>query len=212
MNLRVVLAGLAGGVAMFIWGFVAHMMLPLGEAGLKALPYEESVLTAVSAHIKEPGFYLFPWPESPAGTPMPMSAEARKKAEELYKTFPHGMLLFYPPPGPMMTGGQLVIELTTNVLSSFIAAVLVHMTLGSVRSFFKRALFVAVLGLSAGIAVNVPHWNWYGFPAAFTLGEIVEHVVGFGIVGLVLAAILKPAETTSADALRQPARIAAFDS
>jgi hypothetical protein len=112
----------------------------------------------------------------------------------------------------MMTGGQLVIELTTNVLSSFIAAVLVHMTLGSVRSFFKRALFVAVIGLSAGIAVNVPHWNWYGFPAAFTLGEIVEHVVGFGIVGLVLAAILKPAEATSADALKQPGRIAAFDS
>jgi hypothetical protein len=40
--------------------------------------------------------------------------------------------------------------------------------------------------------VNVPYWNWYEFPARFTLAEMLEHVVGFGAAGLVIAALIKP--------------------
>src|SRR5258708_6217773 len=126
MNFKILLAGLAGGVAMFVWGFVTHMVLPLGDAGIKALPYEDKVLPAISASVKERGLYLFPWPESPSGTPVPMNAETRKAAADLYKTSPHGMLLFSPPPGEMLTGGQLLTEFATNCVSALIAAVLVH--------------------------------------------------------------------------------------
>jgi hypothetical protein len=194
MSLKLLLAGVAGGVAMFLWGFVAHMVLPLGEAGMKALPYQDKVLPAISDSVKQPGMYIFPWPESPPGTAMPVNEASRKTAEDLYKTSPHGLLVFYPPPATMLTGGQLLIEFATNCLSSFIAALLVCQALGSLTSFAGRALFVAAIGLSATIAVNVPHWNWYGFPDAFTLAEMVEHVVGFGISGLVIAAIIKPAQ------------------
>jgi hypothetical protein len=110
----------------------------------------------------------------------------------MYKTSPHGLLLFYPPGGAALTGTQLLTEFVTNVVSSFLAAILVCQTLHSLRSFVKRVLFVATIGLSAGIAVNVPYWNWYGFPGTFTAAEIVEHVVGYGVVGLVIALIIKP--------------------
>lgn len=193
MKPRIVLAGLAGGVAMFFWGFVAHMVLPLGEAGIKPLPYQASVLPAITAHLTAPGLYLFPWPESAPGVPMPVNREASEKAAQLYQTLPHGLLLFYPPPAAMLTGGQLGTEFATNCVSSWIAAALVWLTLGSLSSFAKRVLFVTVIGLSATIAVNIPYWNWYGFPTAFTLAEIVEHVVGFAVAGLAIAAIIKPA-------------------
>jgi hypothetical protein len=192
MNFKILLAGLAGGVAMFFWGFVAHMLLPLGEAGIQALPYQDKILPAISASVKKDGLYIFPWPESPAGTPMPMNDETRKTAAELYKTSPHGLLLFYPPPAAMLTGGQLLTEFATNCFSSLIAAMLVSRLLGSLAGFAARVIFVTAIGLSAGIAVNVPHWNWYGFPVAFTLAEIVEHVVGFAVAGLVIAAIIRP--------------------
>jgi len=131
---------------------------------------------------------------------MPINQESRTKAEQLYKTSPHGLLLFYPPPAAMLTGGQLGTEFATNCLSSLIAAALVYLTLGSLSSFSKRVLFVTVIGLSARIAVNVPHWNWYGFPTAFMMGEIVEHVIGFAAAGIAIAAIIKPAAS-----LGQPA-------
>ena len=197
MQLKIVLAGLAGGVAMFFWGFVAHMVLPLGEAGIKPLPYQAAVLPAIAAHVTEPGLYLFPWPESTPGTPMPVNQDARAKTEQLYKISPHGLLLFYPPPGVMLAGGQLGTEFATNCVSSLIAAALVCLTLGSLSSFARRVVFVAVIGLSATIAVNIPYWNWYGFPTTFTLAEMVEHVVGFAVAGLVIAAIIKPARASA---------------
>ena len=100
----------------------------------------------------------------------------------------------------MMTTGQLVTEFITNVVSSLIAAFLVSQTLGSLAPFGKRMLFLTAIGLSAGIAVNVPHWNWYGFPTAFTLAEIFEHIVGFGLVGAVVAAIMRPVASAASAA------------
>ena len=57
---RIVLAALVGGVALFAWESVAHMALPLGEAGLRVLDNEPTVLAALKQNIKEPGFYFFP--------------------------------------------------------------------------------------------------------------------------------------------------------
>ena len=202
MNLKLVLAGVAGGVVMFLWGFVSHMLLPLGDAGISSLPYQADLLPPMSAKLTKPGLYMFPWPESSPGTPMPQTAEAMETANEMHKTSPHGMLLYHPPTGPFVMTGHLVIEFGTNVASSLVAAVLVCMTLGSLDSFAKRMLFVTAIGLSAGIAVNMPYWNWYEFPATFTLAEMVSHIIGFALVGAAIGAILKPAAAT---ATSQPA-------
>ena len=40
LMIRIFLAGLAGAVLMFLWTFIAHMVLPLGQAGMKELPEE----------------------------------------------------------------------------------------------------------------------------------------------------------------------------
>src|SRR5579884_2554238 len=57
---RVILAGVLGGLAMFIWTFVAHMLLPLGEAGVKQIDHEESLLGAMQSTLNSPGFYIYP--------------------------------------------------------------------------------------------------------------------------------------------------------
>jgi hypothetical protein len=192
MKFRVLIAAIGGGVAIFLWGFIAHMLLPLGQAGMRALPFEDKVLPAISASVKESGLYLFPWPESSPGTPLPMSQQAMQAAGELYKTAPHGLLLFHPPGGAVLTGRQLATEFVTNCLTALIAASLVSWLVGSLPSFAARVLFVTIIGLSAAVAVNVPYWNWYEFPTVFTLAEMLEHVVGFGVAGLVIAALIKP--------------------
>ncbi len=38
MAKRVVIAGILGGLGMFLWLFVAHEFLPLGEMGLGKFP------------------------------------------------------------------------------------------------------------------------------------------------------------------------------
>jgi hypothetical protein len=36
--MRILLAGIVGGIAMFVWTSIAHMALPLGEAGIAEIP------------------------------------------------------------------------------------------------------------------------------------------------------------------------------
>ena len=47
MMKRIILAGVLGGIAMFIWTSVAHMFTPLGEMGLREMPKEAAVLDAL---------------------------------------------------------------------------------------------------------------------------------------------------------------------
>ena len=48
-------------------------------------------------------------------------------------------------------------------------------------------------GCPGSIMILVPYWNWYGFPPDFTLGQIIEHAVGWLLAGIALAAMVRPA-------------------
>jgi hypothetical protein len=198
MGSKILVTALAGGAAMFMWGFVSHQVLPLGEAGISTLTHQEEILPSISNRVSKPGMYMFPWPENPPGTPAPQNEETMKQANVMHETMPHGLLIFHPPTGAFSMTPHLITEFATNVVSSLVAAVLVCMTLGSLDSFVKRVLFVTAIGLSAGIAVNVPYWNWYEFPTSFTLAQIFDHVVGIAVVGAVIAAIIRPAAAVGA--------------
>jgi hypothetical protein len=58
--------------------------------------------------------------------------------------------------------------------------------------YTSRVGLILVLGVLSGIATNVEYWNWYGFPANYTVGVIADEVIGFLVVGLIVAALVKP--------------------
>jgi len=61
MKKRILLAGILGGIAMFIWTSIAHMTLPLGETGIREIPNQQAVLGAMQTNIgQQSGLYLFP--------------------------------------------------------------------------------------------------------------------------------------------------------
>ena len=47
--MRILLAGILGGIAMFVWTSIAHMALPLGEAGINEIPNESAVLNEMQS-------------------------------------------------------------------------------------------------------------------------------------------------------------------
>jgi len=46
---RILVAGVLGGIAMFVWTSIAHMALPLGEAGIGETRNESAVLGAIQS-------------------------------------------------------------------------------------------------------------------------------------------------------------------
>ena len=75
---KLLLAGVLGGLALFAWESIAHMALPLGEAGIRGFAdHEAPMLAAMKEHIKEPGFYYFPAPEDKPGQAQSRTRERR---------------------------------------------------------------------------------------------------------------------------------------
>ena len=183
---RVLLGGILGGILVFNWGYVAHMVLPLGEMACHQIPDEAAVISTVRTTIKEPGFYLFPGIET---SKHPSESEMQAWQEKA-KQGPVGVLIVRPQGGEGMTPLTLGTEFGTNIVSALLAA----LVLSQVRagaSYWTRVGLVTLMGLFAFVTVIVPYWNWYSFPADFVTSEVIEHTVGWLLAGLVMAAIVR---------------------
>ena len=60
MNGRVVVAGILGGLVVFVWGTTSHMVLTLSRMGVAPLPSQKKVLEVMGESVKEQRIYIFP--------------------------------------------------------------------------------------------------------------------------------------------------------
>jgi hypothetical protein len=176
---RILLAGILGGLALFFWGGLSHMALGLGEVGVRPLPEPQAPVDALRTTVQQPGFYFFP----------PVDSSGKMRPEDVGG--PHGMLIYYPSGANASMGRQLVVECILNIGQALVAAFLLSLVPG-LGGYLARAGFVVLAGLLAGVAMAIEYWNWYGFPANYTLGMIGDRLIGFFIVGLIAAAFVKP--------------------
>jgi hypothetical protein len=56
-----------------------------------------------------------------------------------------------------------------------------------VRSFAGRVVFVTLLGLLPWLIVDFSNWNWYGFPLAYEIGQLLDQGPGALLAGIGLA-------------------------
>jgi hypothetical protein len=187
---RILLASILGGLTLFVWGFVAHDLLGLGEIGVGEIPSEGVVLSAMRGAIPEAGFYIFP---GFGLGPKPTSAQRNAAMPEYMKKYeqsPHGVLVYHPPSGPFHFGTLLGREFALNVLQALLAAWLVA-SVASGRNYGARVGVVTIAGVLAAISTNVEYWNWYEFPGNYIAGYMTTQIIGFVLAGFVIAAFVK---------------------
>ncbi len=182
---RIILAGVFGGIAMFIWSFVAHDLLPLGEVGIDQFHNETAMLDAMKTNIGESaGLYMFPGHHVGRNATRQEKEEAMKSAMDKAATGPSGLLLYHPS-REFNFGKLLGVEFATELVEAILVVFLLAQT--RIDSFFGRVSFVFFAGILTAIATNVPYWNWYGFPKRYTAAYMFIQVVAFLIVGIVAA-------------------------
>ncbi len=190
MTKRIFLAGVLGGIGMFIWTSIAHMFLPLGEAGIREIPHEQAVLGAMQSSIGDKtGLYIFPGLGVGPDATRAQKNEAMKGLREKYAKNPSGVLMYHPPGRALAMGRWLGVEFATELLESILAVFLLAQT--RLVSFGGRVGFVTIAGILAAIATNVSYWNWYGFPCVYTASYMFTQFVGFICVGIVAALVLR---------------------
>jgi hypothetical protein len=187
--MRILLAGVLGGIAMFVWTSIAHMALPLGEAGINEIPNESAVLNAMQSSMGDKtSLYIFPGLGVGKNATRGEKNEAMKHMAEKMAANPSGILMYHAPGRPFAIGKWLGIEFGTELLEAILVVFLLAQT--RIVSFVGRVAFVLVVGILAAITTNVSYWNWYGFPGAYTASYMLIQIIGFLLVGVVAALLL----------------------
>ena len=180
--MRILIAALAGALAMFVWVMVAHTLTPLGSMGLRPMPAEATTLQALHLTLGDkPGFYAFPSEENGPGG-------AAGKADHVakLKNGPSGLLIYHPPGTPAVTFRQVGLEFVL----ALVEALLVTLSLGLIAGAPRRLGGAVLIGLVAATATNLAYWNWYGFAGDYTLAAAFTELVKFALAGAVITPLL----------------------
>jgi hypothetical protein len=91
--MRIVIAGLIGGVVLFVWSMLAHVVLPIGEMGMKVASNQDvTISTLQAAADKGPGVYMIP-----GMAPEQWQDDAAMQAfVEKYKAAPSAFVVYDP--------------------------------------------------------------------------------------------------------------------
>ena len=180
--MRILVAGLIGGLVFFFWGAMAHMMLGLGDRGVHLGKPYTATLAAMNQELVEPGIHLLPsMTEDQYSDDAAIAAFAKETAGQGYA------FVVYAPAGNSGLadmGPNLGKQWATDTLAALLLAWLLSL---APMGFGTRVAVAAVAGAFATIAVLLPMWNWYLFPLDYVMGNLAKHVLGWALAGAAMA-------------------------
>ena len=182
--MRLIIAAILGGIVMFAWGAVSHMVLNIEGGSLKPMPNEAAVTAAMKSNIAESGIYFLP------GMDMSKTATAEQQAAwaAKYKEGPTAMLIYHPTGDDVFTPRQFGTQLASDIGAALIGSIIL---LFAGVGFARGVIISTMIGMAGWVAILVPFWNWYKFPFEFVRTDLIDQIAGWFLAGLVMAFILK---------------------
>lgn len=177
---KVIIGAVLGGVVLFIWQFAVHMVLGVYDDAFVKLKDPAAVEKVLKENLTGSGMIVIPLPE-------PGDSDAEAEAMEKLTT---GFSLFGAVniDGRHGFGAMLGVQFAVNVLASallmFVLLAANPSTLGS------RLALVLCFAVFAVLTELIPNWNWGGSSLAYIGRQIGEQIVGWALVGLVLAKVM----------------------
>jgi hypothetical protein len=192
MWLRILLAGIVGGILMFCMGFVSHAVLGLQGRTIDNIPDSAAFVEHVKGRNLKPGLYFFP--NMPKGADESDPAKL-SEANERYKAGPAGLLLIMPPGHDLMPPQTLVMEWLTNTLAALLAAWVISLV-GPGVNYGGRCLAVTAIGVIGWLSIAASYGIWYHFPHQFVHDELFCVLLEWTVAGAAMAAIVRPRPVT----------------
>src|SRR5436190_4702992 len=118
--IRVILAGILGGIVIFFCGFVEHAQLHLQARAVQKLTDEPNFAATVEQQKLEPGVYGFP--EMRMDVPAAEKEAYDKEYLEKFKRGPNGMLVMWRTSDQLMDPRLIGMEAASNVASALLCS------------------------------------------------------------------------------------------
>lgn len=195
--IRVILAGILGGIAIFMVGGVSHSVFYLQSRAAVALPDESALMEVIKDQKLEHGVYGFP--EIPMNAkPEELEAKAAEH-EKKYMEGPNGLLFIGRKNEKPMTPRELGMECGTNVVAALLCSFILAL-MSPKNGFATRLCVCFLIGLIAWLSIDASYGIWYRFPNVWVMDGLIGSLTEWLIAGALMSAIVKPFYPESAAA------------
>ena len=183
-----VLGTILGGLVAFVWSSVSWEVLGWHEKTLVKFQNDDEVSSVIASHATQDGTYILPGMPSTEGTTPEQKKNAQAALMEKMQKGPI-MIAAVRRGGFGSFGRGLIIQLLSLMAAAFLLTWLLLQTRG--LSYARRVAFLAIVGLTASVIVDLPNWNWWGFSGAYTAVNLADSTITWLIAGLVIAKVAK---------------------
>jgi hypothetical protein len=184
---QIIIGGIVGGIALFIWGFISWAVMDWHFYTIQHDEGTRAVVENIETQLSETGVYYFP----------PLSADQHDAAgmeeyAEQFKNGPHGMIFYTAEHGEMMSPMRLARGFLVDVVASMMATVLLIIALPNLPKYGARVMYVLALGVFAVMSVHLVNGVFHDMPVSWTTGVALDLTASWLCAGLVLGAIVRP--------------------
>ncbi len=176
--MTLILATLAGGVALFIWGALCWMVLPHHHGDFRGCSDEGAVSAGLRKGTAGPGAYWLPFHSNYAGGVKDPAYHAR------HSEGPNAIVVVYPA-GPCMVGSTFLMGFLLNLGTAFLAMALFAPLRDAMPGLLNRLLVFAGLGALVHAVPLFQQSLWLRWPWRNTLTCVFDGIVGFALLGAV---------------------------
>ena len=197
---RILIAGVAGAIVLFVWSSISWMIIPWHRMG--KLPAEASIAQSFRDANIEKGVYWLPGIDMSIDESALTGAEKTAMEDSWKDAHKQGpiVLVAYQPDGSSPLG--IMKFVTGFVLDFFVAttaAVLLMLAAPALPGLPGRVVFVVLLGLYTVLGANLMNWNWMNYPLKFTLEIAGDTLVASALLGVTLAVLVRPGSESDDD-------------
>ena len=172
---KLFIASLVGAFIMFVWSYMAWMILPIHANTFMYTPAQDAIMNVLAENNLESGTYGMP------------SAPAKEEQIKIMKenAGKPGAAVFYTKEDPGMGASQMVYGFIFNFILVFAACTLLANNMKG--SFFSRWWMVMMVAVIIIFGVYMLQWNWMGYTWNYTRDFVFDATMGWAINGLWLA-------------------------
>jgi hypothetical protein len=186
---QLVLGTILGAIVLFLWSFVAWMLIPWPGEPLRSFTNEDAVIAAIKANSPRSGNYLLP--NEAKRTPGMTDEQYKKAMQDAMNRMAQGPIIFtairLEPFGSMIK--PLIIKFAALIIMALLASFLLAQTSG--LGYGPRVLFLTIIGLIIFGASSFDEWNWWGFSNAYTAMQLGVQLIGWFLAGLVMSIFVR---------------------
>lgn len=185
--IRKTMASLLGGLIIFIWGTISWAVLQWHLSSMAALPNGGEMTATLDQAGAASGVYFYP------PTPDASDANAVQQWQEKYGGGSYISMLVYHDKGYTESMGSMFLTgFVLNVAGAGLVVFILCISGTREQSYLRRVGLIALLGIFASVVGPLAEWNYFGFPASFSIPIFLDGVISWSLAGLVIAAFLKP--------------------